>query len=73
MFLLFCVHSLRGKRWVHEALYVLCFNSLDLIMCCGLVNGKFGYFRSLVNAGFFSCFCEISGTNRNFYLFIISR
>ena len=42
-------------------------------MCCGLVNGKFGYFRSLVNAGFFSCFCEISGTNRNFYLFIISR
>ena len=29
MFLLFCVHSLRGKRWVHEALYVLCFNSLD--------------------------------------------
>ena len=30
MFLLFCVHSLRGKRWVHEAyLSVLCFNSLD--------------------------------------------
>ena len=27
MFLLFCVHSLRGR--VHEALYVLCFNSLD--------------------------------------------
>ena len=23
-------------------------------MCCGLVNGKFGYFRSLVNAGFFA-------------------
>ena len=25
-------------------------------MCCGLVNGKFGYFRSLVNAGFFLVF-----------------
>ena len=25
-------------------------------MCCGLVNGKFGYLRSLVNAGFFLVF-----------------
>ena len=42
-------------------------------MCCGLVNGKFGYFRCLINECFFLVFVRFSGTNRNFYLFIISR